>query len=186
MSFYRVEPLISREDTQMRPAIPAKIRLLVTLRYLSGPASFGILEDIFRIPKTTLSRIIPSVCDALWDELHKECIVLPQTKEEWKQKSQEFCDQWQYQFALGALDGKHIQVQSFNNSGSLFFNYKGTFSVVLFALVDANYKFMFVDIGKPGSRNDASVWQECALKQALDTGKLNFPDSINDIQYHLV
>ena len=112
--------------------------------------------------------------------------MLPQTKEDWKQKAEEFCDQWQYPFALGALDGKHIQVQSFNNSGSLFFNYKGTFSVVLFALVDANYNFMFVDIGKPGSTNDASVWHESTLKKALDTGKLNFPDPANNVQYHLV
>jgi len=170
----------------MRPAIPAKIRLLVTLRYLSGPASFGILEDIFRIPKTTLSRIIPSVCDALWDELHKEFIVLPQTEEGWKKKAQEFLDQWQYPFALGALDGKHVQIQSYSNSGSLFYNYKGSFSVVLFALVDANYNFMFVDIGKPGSTNDAMVWQESSLKEALEAGKLNFPNPVGNIQYHLV
>jgi hypothetical protein len=106
IAFFRIEPVISKEDTHMRPAIPAKIRLLVTLRYLSGGVSYGVLEDIFRIPKTTLSRIIPSVCDALWNVLNRECISLPQSKEEWKMKAQEFKEQWQYPFALGALDGK--------------------------------------------------------------------------------
>jgi hypothetical protein len=101
----------------MRPSIPARLRLQATLRYLAGATSFGVLEDIFRIPKSTLSRMIPEVCDAIWEELHEECIILPQTEEDWRAKSQEFLDTWQYPFALGALDGKHVEVQAFNKSG---------------------------------------------------------------------
>ena len=39
--------------------------------------------------------------------------------------------------------------------------------MVLFALVDADYNFMFIEVGQPGSVNDASVWQVCKnyLKQ---------------------
>ena len=44
-----------------------------------------------------------------------------------------------------------FQVQAFGNSGTNNRNYKGQFSIVLFALVDANYKFMFVDVGEPGT-----------------------------------
>ena len=44
-----------------------------------------------------------------------------------------------------------FQVQAFSNSGTNNRNYKGQFSFVLFALVDANYQFMFVDIGQPGT-----------------------------------
>jgi hypothetical protein len=62
----------------MRQAIPACIRLQVTLRYLASGANFGVLEDIFRVPKSTLSTLIPDVCQALWDELSNECIVTPQ------------------------------------------------------------------------------------------------------------
>jgi len=47
----------------------------------------------------------------------------------------------------GSLDGKHIALQAPAESGFLFFNYKKTFSVVLLALVDANYRFIAVDIG---------------------------------------
>ncbi len=101
----------------MRRAIPAKIRLQVTLQYLSGPASFTVLEDIFRIPKPTLSKIIPEVCEAIWEEFNQEVIILPKTKEGWKEKADEFRDLWQYPFALAAIDGKHIQVQAFKQSG---------------------------------------------------------------------
>ena len=58
--------------------------------------------------------------------------------------------------------------------------------MVLFALVDANYSFLYVCIGKPGSANDAQIWQESSLKQALDDGSLVFPKSDGQIAYHLV
>ena len=62
--------------------------------------------------------MIPEVCDAIWDELHEECIVLPQNEEDWKKKSQQFLDSWQYPYALGAIDGKHVEVQAFKKSGN--------------------------------------------------------------------
>jgi hypothetical protein len=101
----------------MRPAIPARLRLQVTLRYLAGPASFSVLEDIFRIPKCTLSLMIPDVCEAIWEEFNRECIVLPQTEAEWQTKSQDFLSKWQYPFGLAAIDGKHVEVQAFKKSG---------------------------------------------------------------------
>jgi len=87
----RLENKISRQDTRLRNAIPARLRLQLTLRYLSGPASFSVLEDIFRIPKPTLSKIIPDVCQAIWDELGEESIILPQSQESWGQCYKTFC-----------------------------------------------------------------------------------------------
>ena len=48
---------------------------------------------------------------------------------------------------MGALDGKHVQVIRPRNSGSAFYNYKGTYSVVLMAIVNTDYKFMTVSVG---------------------------------------
>ena len=57
--------------------------------------------------------------------------------------AKEFDEKWQYPRGLGAIDGKHVQIQAPGNSGSLFRNYKGTFSLVLLAVSDADYKVKF-------------------------------------------
>nr|CAI5858211.1 unnamed protein product [Callosobruchus analis] len=61
---------------------------------------------------------------------------------------------WHFENCLGAMDGKHILIKKPSNSGSYYFNYKGTFSVVLFAIVNANYEFLYVHTGTNGRVSD--------------------------------
>jgi hypothetical protein len=42
----------------------------------------------------------------------------------------------------GGYYGKHVVLQCPRNSASEYFNYKNASSIVLFALVDANYNFV--------------------------------------------
>lgn len=74
------------------------------------------------------------------------------------------------------MDGKHVIIQSPINSGTEFFNYKGTFSIVLFALVDANYNFLFADFGCQGRISDGGVFKNSLLHKKLVKGELGIPN----------
>lgn len=82
-----------------------------------------------------------------------------------------FKDLWQFPNCIGALDGKHVIISPPPGSGAGFRNYKGTFSIVLMALVDANLNFIFVDVGKNGRPNDSGVWSETKLCKKLDKNR---------------
>lgn len=82
---------------------------------------------------------------------------------------------WQFPHTLGAIDGKHIRIKAPPNSGSDFFNYKGFFSIVLLAVVNANGKFIYVDVGGNGRASDVVVFKNSTLHKAMKEGKLLLP-----------
>ena len=70
---------------------------------------------------------------------------------------------WNFPHSIGAVDGKHVMLQCPRNSASEYFNYKNAFNIVLFALVDASYNFMFVDTGCQGRISDSGVFKNTEL-----------------------
>lgn len=101
---------------------------------------------------------------------------MPKILEEWINVSHGFYDQWNYPQCLGSMDGKHIVIQAPINTGSEYFNYKSTFSIVLFALVDADYNFLFADVGCQGRISDGGVFKNCTLYKKLENGELGIPN----------
>ena len=76
---------------------------------------------------------------------------------------------------VGAIDGKHIAILQPANSGTLYYNYKGYSSIVLLAVCDANYKFLYASFGSYGSSSDGGIFDKCDLKRAIVESKLNLP-----------
>ena len=73
------------------------------------------------------------------------------------------------------MDGKHIIIRPPPNTGSFYFNYKHSFSIVLLAVVDANYQFLYVDIGCNGRVSDGGVFWNSQLSEALGNNSLHIP-----------
>lgn len=169
-------PSITKKDTNMREAVSAKERVCVTLRYLATGDAQTTIATNYRMSPTTVGRIIQEVCDAIWDNLlHKGYICPPKTEKEWKKIAKEFADRWNFPNAVGAIDGKHVVIQAPHRSGSSFFNYKKTHSIVLLAICDAKYKFTLVDIGDSGRQSDGSVYANGNIGYAIENNLLGIP-----------
>ena len=102
-------------------------------------------------------------------------VLLKPSTEMWKSIANDFSTLWNFLNCFGALDGKHFTIQSPPNSGSLYFNYKKTFSIVLLALVDAQYNFITVDVGAYGKSSDGGIFANSGLGKALQRGTLSVP-----------
>ena len=132
--FNLVGPLIAKQDTNYRKSISAKKRLVITLRYLAEGCSQQALSLGFRVGKSTVSKILKEVCEALYTVLATHYLRPPSTEEEWKQISSEFLELSNMPHVIGAIDGKHVALERPKNTGSLYHNYKRFFSQVLFAV----------------------------------------------------
>jgi len=75
---------------------------------------------------------------------------------------------WNFPLCVGSMDGKHVVIQAPNHSSSEFYNYKGTFSIVLFSIVDATYNFIYVNIGCQGHISDGGVFKGTAFQKLLE------------------
>ena len=61
------------------------------------------------------------------------------------------------------------------SSGSYYFNYKTTHSIVLMTVVNANYEFTMVDIRNSGRQSNGGVFAASKLGFAMDNGQLGLP-----------
>ena len=172
----RVGPRVQKQDTTFRKAIPSDLKVAITLRYLATGALYKSLAYEFRVAHNTICGIIPEVCNAILEEFKDECIQPPSTKEAWKAVADGYAHRWNFHHCLGAIDGKHIALRKPGKSGSMYFNYKKFFSVVLMALVDSDYKFLWVDIGGPGSSSDAGIFLHSELREVLEGNEVDLPD----------
>lgn len=100
---------------------------------------------------------------------------MPNTEEEWYARAKSFDEEWNFLNCVGALDGKHIVMKAPKNSGSHYFNYKGTHSIVLMALVGPKYEFPYIDVGCNGRIYDGGVFSRCSLSSALEENSVNIP-----------
>lgn len=169
---------IQKQDTSMRRSISAGERLALCLRFLATGDSFMSLQYLFRIPQSTISTIIPEVCSAIYEVLKNDYLKMPETENDWMEVAREFDSKWNFPHCIGAIDGKHVVMAAPPNSGSVYYNYKGTHSIVLMGIADANYRFSYIDVGANGRISDGGVFRNTSFAKALGENKLNLPSAV--------
>jgi hypothetical protein len=100
---------------------------------------------------------------------------MPHNESEWKMVAKEFNDKWNFPNCVGAFDGKHIALQAPIDSGTEYFNYKGFFSIVLFAVADAKYNCTYANVGCQGRISGGGVFSETKFKKCLEDNTMRLP-----------
>lgn len=145
-------------------------------RYLGSGCNQLDLHLTYRIGHTTVGRILRKVCKVIWDTIREESF--PQfTETRWKEIAERFQETCHFPNCLGAIDGKHVRIRKPKLSGSLFHNYKNYFSVVLLAVADADYKFIYIDVGAFGKDSDSTIFQKSDFYKKLANDELKIPKS---------
>lgn len=82
------------------------------------------LSYLFRLGHSTVSKIISETTESIWNVL-QPILLVPPSEEEWYKIAEGFANTWQFPNCIGAIDGKHIQIQVLN---------LGSYNNVLFVL----------------------------------------------------
>ena len=144
-------------------------------RFLATGESYRSLSFSYRLGIATISKIVAEVCQCIWIKFQPIYLQIPNSSTAWLKIAEQFNSKWQFPNCIGALDGKHIILRAPPNSGSLHYNYKGSFSTVLLALVDANYRFIYIDVGSYGRNSDGGIFSQSSLGRAMAGNKLKLP-----------
>ncbi|XP_046406228.1 protein ANTAGONIST OF LIKE HETEROCHROMATIN PROTEIN 1-like [Ischnura elegans] len=129
---------IQKQDTGMRESMSPEKRLSLTLRFLATGETYRSMIYSTRIHHGTIGGIIPEVCESNYRNLKGKYLKVPQTRKEWEDIANEFETIRNFLMCVGAIDGKHIAFSPPASAGSHYFNCKGSHSIVLLAVADAN------------------------------------------------
>lgn len=129
----------------------------------------------FRMGETTIREIVYDTCTSIYKKLTPIVMVKP-SETKWREVQEGFNSKWNFPHCVGALDGKHVMIEAPPNSGSLYFSYKKVFSIVLLALVDADYRFIVIDVGGLGKNSDGNLFTHSNFGKALLKGELDLPN----------
>lgn len=153
--------------------------IVLYIKATPGPVNQSTYKSLhyqFRVGHITVGQIVNETCEAIVQEYMEELIPCPKTPEEWKAVSAKFSKRWNFHHTIGALDGKHVAMRCPNNGGSKWYNYKGFHSLVMLALVDADYRFLYIDVGASGCGSDGGIFDKTPMRQALEEQTLGLPD----------
>uniref|UniRef100_A0A8C9X376 DDE Tnp4 domain-containing protein n=1 Tax=Sander lucioperca TaxID=283035 RepID=A0A8C9X376_SANLU len=167
-----IGPDLTRQNT--RSAIEPKQRLAVGLRILLAVAK---RKKTIGAAYTVEER----VCAAIEKVMMHNVLARP-TTDSWNEVAQRFWDKWNFPNCLRALDGKHIVIQATPLSGSQYFNYKKTLSIVC------------IQVGDFGRTSDGGVYAGSDSGREMENNTLGVPPStslpgaahLGDVQHVMV
>ncbi len=172
----RIRHKLEKQTVCEEPVSP-ECRLAICLYRLGRGDYMYTISEMVGLGRSTVTTIVNEVTSAIVSCLWKECVSvhMPKTENEFKEKLLDMEELWQFPFSWAAVDGCHIPMKcppGGANARKEYHNFKNFYSIILMALVDAKYRFIWASCGFPGNSHDSIVLQSTSLWSDLKNGNL--------------
>ncbi|XP_071951910.1 uncharacterized protein [Antedon mediterranea] len=168
-----LRPSLQREATNFGNGMTVEHVVGMTLWRLSTCCDLRTIGNLFGVHRSTVSRSIKQVCQAVVDLMYDDYIVWP-VGDRLTTTVAGFNELHGFPQCAGAIDGSHIPILAPKESKADYFNRKGHYSVILQAVVDHKLRFTDTYVGWPGKVHDARVFRNSSLFEKGQNGQL-FP-----------
>lgn len=175
----RIRHILERQTVCEEPISP-ECRLGICLYRLGRGDYFYTIAEMTGLGVSTVCTIVSEVNQAIVGSMWQECVSshMPETSEDFQGKILDMEELWQFPFSWAAVDGCHIPIKCPPGGQAAtkeYHNFKNFYSVVLMALVDAKYKFLWGSCGFPGNSHDSVILQSTDLWSNIKEGNV-LPD----------
>ncbi|KAF7236291.1 hypothetical protein EYD10_16979 [Varanus komodoensis] len=160
-----IGPMIQKQNTVMRQAVPVKKRLALTLYKLAFNLGYLPLSTTFGVGKSTACEIFRETVRAL-NELYLADVIKVGDE---KENQQGFCELG-FPHAGGALGSSRVRILAPEGKGPEFHNKKCFYSMALQAIVDAEGRFMDVYAVVSGRNHDTAIFWNSPVAGRLARG----------------
>lgn len=155
-------------------ALSERQQLLLTLRFLASNSHFGVLADAHGIDKSTVSRAVHRVVDAITDLLG-DTIKFPDDVDGLPLS---FFRKAGFPSVSAALDGTHIPIQAPVENEVQFVNRHHTHSINAMVACGPDLRVYYVSARWPGATNDSRVLRNSLLADRWNAGFRPFPGAV--------
>ena len=138
-----------------------------TLYYFADEGRMRKVANSFGIGKSTVSKIIGSVTDAVSNYLGSKYIALRTNEKDIEEMTSNFYNSHGFPQCIGAVNGTHVGVKRPSLNANDFINRKGKYTLSIQAAADYNDCFFDVVIKWPRSVYDARIFSISKLNAIL-------------------
>ena len=159
----RIRQQLERQTVTEDPIYP-ELRLAICLYRLGRGDYFYTIAEMTGLGVSTVCTIVREVSQAIIDCKWEESI----------SKHIDMDEIWQFPYCWAGIDGCHIPMKCPPRglqSSKEYHNFKNLYSIVLMAMVDSQYRFVWATCGFPGNSHDAIIFKSTDLWARIEEGR---------------
>ena len=170
----KIKHVLERQTLVEQP-IPPELRLAICLYRLGRGSYYFTIAEMSGLGLSTVCTITKEVSQAIIDFLWNESVTkyMPQSEQQFRNKIVDMEEMWQFPCCWAAIDGCHIPIKcppGGQEACKEYHNFKNFYSVVLMAMVDSHYRFIWGSCGYPGNSHDSIIFQSTDLWSKIQKG----------------